>query len=305
MTSIKNRRDFLRTIATATAIPALGISAITTKAVNLSDPLPYKFKLSLNAYSFNSLFKSGKIDLFGLLDFCAECDFDGVNSVGYYTPGTPAAPSDDFVYRLKRKAFDLGINFSGTGVLTDFANPDPDARKTDINNVKQWIVTAVKMGIPLIHLFAGNNKHQGFSREEVLEWMVKDIRECCEYGRQHGIIVALQNHNDFIKTAEDVNQIFKMVDSDWLGLNLDIGSYRQGDPYVEIEKNIKYAVTWQIKEKVWIQGKEAPTDFVKLFRIIKKSGYRGFLPLETLGAGDPYQKVPILLENVRNALKKS
>ncbi len=95
-----------------------------------------------------------------------------------------------------------------------------------------------------------------------------------------------------------------MVDSEWLGLNLDIGSYRQSDPYEEIKKNIDYAVTWQIKENVWIDGKETPTDFVKLFKIIKEGGYRGYLPLETLGEGDPYQKVPVLLEKVRSALQK-
>jgi len=95
-----------------------------------------------------------------------------------------------------------------------------------------------------------------------------------------------------------------MVDSEWLGLNLDIGSYRQHDPYEEIQKNINKAVTWQIKENVWIDGKETPTDFVKLFKIIKDAGYRGYLPLETLGPGDPFKKVPILLKNVNDALMK-
>ena len=71
----------------------------------------------------------------------------------------------------------------------------------------------------------------------------------------------------------------------------------------EIEQNINYAVTWQIKENVWIDGKEIPTDFVKLFQIIKKAGYRGYLPLETLGPGDPYKKVPALLNKVKNALQ--
>jgi len=48
---------------------------------------------------------------------------------------------------------------------------------------------------------------------------------------------------------------------------------------------------------------EVPTDFINLFKIIKDGGYRGYLPLETLGAGDPYQKVPVLLENLRKALQ--
>ena len=60
----------------------------------------------------------------------------------------------------------------------------------------------------------------------------------------------------------------------------------------------------QIKENVWINGEQVPTDFVKLFKIIKESGYRGYLPLETLGEGDPYKKVPVLLDKVQSALKQ-
>ncbi len=129
------------------------------------------------------------------------------------------------------------------------------------------------------------------------------IRLMCYCRKEYGVIIAVQNHNDFLKTAADVDRIFEMVDSPWLGLNLDIGGYRQHDPYMEIEQNIKYAVTWQIKENVWIDGKETPSDFVKLFGIIKESAYRGYLPIETLGAGDPYKKVPALLEKVQSAIQ--
>ena len=172
----------------------------------------------------------------------------------------------------------------------------------DIEMIKKWIVAAAKMGIPNIRVFAGINPHEGFTRDQVFQWMAKDLKTCCDYGKEYGVMIAIQNHNDFLKTAADVERIFALVDSDWLGLNLDIGSYRLADPYEEIKKNLKYAITWQIKENVWIDGKATPTDFVKLFKIIKEGGYRGYLPLETLGAGDPYQKVPVLLENVRNAL---
>ena len=153
-----------------------------------------------------------------------------------------------------------------------------------------------------IRIFSGKASHDGYSRDEVFEWMANDIRTCCEVGARHGVMIALQNHNDFLRTAADVERIFEMVDSDWLGLNLDIGSYRQADPYEEIRKTIKYAITWQLKENVWIDGKETPTDFDKLLRIITDGGYRGYLPIETLGAGDPYQKIPALLERVKSGI---
>lgn len=296
-----SRRNFMKSML-AVPFVANGFSPLISPSEAINKKFGHKFKISLNVYSFNGPLMDKKIDLFDVLDFCAEHNFDAIDPTGYYFPGYPEVPTDDFMREFKRKAFLLGLDISGTGVRNDFANPDVNSRKADIEMIKKWIVAAAKMGIPNIRVFAGTNPHEGFTRDQVFKWMAEDLKTCCKYGEEFGVMIATQNHNDFLKTAADVDRIFEMVDSDWLGLNLDIGSYRQHDPYEEIEKNIKYAVTWQIKENVWIDGKEVPTDFIKLFRIIKEGGYRGYLPLETLGAGDPYQKVPVLLKNVQNAL---
>ncbi|MGC9354739.1 MAG: sugar phosphate isomerase/epimerase family protein [Mariniphaga sp.] len=306
MKNPESRRNFLKALAVIPALPATGFPWTLSAKEKRSETAQFshKFKLSLNVYSFNNPLREGKIDLFDVLDFCAKYNFDAIDPTGYYFPGYPEPPSDEYMNKFKRNAFLLGLDISGTGVRNDFANPDPAARKADTKIIKKWIEAAAKLGIPNLRIFAGTNPHQGFSRDQVFEWMAKDIKECCDYGKQFGVIIALQNHNDFLKTATDVDRIFEMVNSEWLGLNLDIGSYRQHDPYEEIAKNIQYAVTWQIKENVWIEGPETPTDFVKLFKIIKKAGYRGYLPLETLGPGDPFEKVPQLLKNVKNALRK-
>ncbi len=298
-----SRRNFMKSVMAVPFI-ASGLDAFSFDSPAVHKKFGHKFKISLNIYSFNSLLMEGKIDLFDVLDFCAEYNFDAIDPTGYYFPGYPEVPSDEFIMKFKRQAFLMGLDISGTGVRNDFANPDENSRKADIVLIKKWIEAAAKLGIPNLRIFAGTNTHEGFSRDQVFGWMAKNIKECCEYGMKYGVIIAIQNHNDFIKTAADVDRIFEMVDSEWLGLNLDIGSYRQSDPFKEIEKNIQYAVTWQIKENVWIDGKETPTDFARLFKIIKNGGYRGYLPLETLGAGDPYKKVPILLENVRNVISQ-
>jgi sugar phosphate isomerase/epimerase len=296
------RRNFVK-LMLAVPFVAAGVNSFASEMNSINKKYGHKLKLRLNLYSFNSPLTEGKIDLFDVLGFCAENNFDAIDPTGYYFPGYPEVPSDEFMMKFKRQAFLLGLEISGTGVRNDFANPDPANRKADIEMIKKWMGAAVKMGIPNVRVFAGAPTHEGFSRDQVFQWMADDLRECCNYGETLGVMVAIQNHNGFLKTAADVDRIFKMVDSEWMGLNLDIGSYRQSDPYGEIERTIKYAVTWQIKENVWIDGKETPTDFVRLFRIIKKSGYRGYLPLETLGAGDPFEKVPVLLENVKQALQ--
>jgi hypothetical protein len=81
------------------------------------------------------------------------------------------------------------------------------------------------------------------------------------------------------------------VNSDWFGLIMDTGGYRSGDPYKLISESIEYAVNWQVKEKIFVDGVEEDTDIDKLVQMIEASNYRGYLPIETLGPGDPKPKI--------------
>jgi hypothetical protein len=83
---------------------------------------------------------------------------------------------------------------------------------------------------------------------------------------------------------------------------LDTGSYRVGDPYQEIAKTAMYAVNWQIKENVFVNGQEVEADINRIIRIIIDSGYKGYVPIETLGKGDPVLKVRTLLNKVKDAI---
>lgn len=298
------RRNFLKTICIAPtlATPTL-LMAAKSGGHKLENVVQSKLRLSLNAFSFNEPLTKGKMTLFDLLDFCAANDFDAVDLTGYYFPGYPSAPSDDYIFSLKQKAHRLGLDISGTGVRNDFTNPDASKRGEDITLIKKWIDVAAKLGAPVIRIFSGNKMPDGFTWDEVAAWMVKDMKVCADYGKERGVIVALQNHNDFIKTADQAKKIIEQVNSDWFGLVLDIGSYRTGDPYKQIEQTAKFAVNWQLKELMFVDDREQKTDLTKVIGIIKASGYRGYVPIETLGAGDPKQKVPVFLAEVKLALK--
>ncbi len=115
------------------------------------------------------------------------------------------------------------------------------------------------------------------------------------------MVVALQQHNDFLKTAAEAIRVIQAVDSPWFASILDIGSLRSGDPYAEIEKLVPYAVSWQIKEEVGRDGKAEPTDLTKIKTIIDRHGYRGYLPFEALRPGDPRPAVIAFLGKIRAA----
>ena len=301
------RRFFLKTLLASPSLltPALLLSVTTAGATTREKEVRSKLKISLNAYSFNDPLKNGSMTLDGLLDFCAENEFDAVDLTGYYFPGYPNVPSDDYIFQLKQKAHKLGLDISGTGIKNDFTSPDKKKRQEDIKLVKNWIEVAAKLGAPVIRIFSGLQIPEGHTWEDTAEWMAKDLQECAEFGKQHGVFVAIQNHNDFIKTGDQAQKIIESVHSDWFGLVLDIGSYRTGDPYKQIEQTAKFAVNWQLKELMFVDEREQKTDLKKVVGIIKASGYRGYVPIETLGAGDPKVKVPIFLAEVREAFIKN
>ena len=262
-----------------------------------------KVKTSLNAYSFNEPLSKGTMNLDDLLDYCALAGFDAVDITAYYFPGYPVVPTDEYLYHIKKKAFLLGLEISGTGVRNDFTHPDPLVRQKSTALVKEWILAAEKLGAPVIRIFAGQSNTEGYTREEVLDWLVKDVKECVDFGKNHGVMVAIQNHHDFIENADQAIEIIERVDSEWMGLILDTGSYWTGDSYEQISRSIPYTVNWQIKPNTYMNGMEEKLDLVRLLEIIKSSGYRGYIPLETLDPGDPVPIVNQFFAEVQEALK--
>lgn len=258
-----------------------------------------RVRLALNAYSFHRPLSAGRMTLEDVVDYCARQGLESLDATGYYFPGYPSPPSDAYVYRLKRKAFLNGVTIHGTGVRNDFAVPDRAARLRDLQMVKNWIEVAQKLGAGVIRIFTGRRVPEGYSFDQVLEWMLPHLRECADYGARHGVIVGIQNHDDFLKTAAEVIGVIEAVGSEWLGLILDVGSLRRGDPYAEIERLVPYAVSWQLKEHVWYGDRLAPVDLKRIRQIIERAGYRGVLPLETLGEGDPESKLAGFLRRVR------
>lgn len=253
-------------------------------------------------YTFNQLITDGTFSLIQAIDFCGNLGFDAVDPTGYYFSGYPEVPSDTQIYTIKHAAFINGMAISGTGIRNDFALPDKASRLEQVSFAKRWIEVAAKLDAPVIRLFAGSKVPEGYDVEEVKKWILECLHPCIEFGEEHGVVITLQNHFDALKSMEDVKSVLDQIDSPWFGLNLDIGSLRLGDPYAQIETLIPYARTWQIKENVYRNNVVEPTDINKLIGLIKKGGYRGYIPLETLPPSDPRTRLESFLNEIETAI---
>jgi sugar phosphate isomerase/epimerase len=292
----------MKTTAAFAVVPETALTARGGRAQSKPQRVGETYiKLSCNLYSFNAPLTKKEMMLDQVLEYCAQLGFSAVDPTGYYFPDYPKLPPDDYVYHIKRLALLLGLNISGTGVRNDFTNPDAGKRDADVELAKGWFETAAKLGAPMLRVFAGSGVPAGHKRDEVMRWVVDGVRKCVDHGRKFGIMTVLQNHNDFIKAPEDILAIFRMVDSEWLALNLDIGSFRTGDTYEQIAQVAPYAITWQVKENVFVNNVETKTDLRKIAGILKGIKYRGYIQLETL-TGDPKVRMPGFIDEVRKAI---
>jgi sugar phosphate isomerase/epimerase len=307
-----NRREFLFTAAAA----ASGF-APKTWAKN-EDVKP-----GLNAYSFNKLLndairKRGPgITLEGVLDFAAKCKFAAFDPTGYFFPGYPKRPEDAYVDGLKKHAADLGIALSGTGVRNNFTTADKEVRSQGVTHIKEWVEVAARLGVPVVRVFADTQMRaqnwqsvsNGAPRKDVQDWIAAALRECADHGKKYKVIIGVQNHGDFIATGEQQLQLIKAVGSEYCGPIVDTGYYKTADPYADIALVGPHAVNWQVKQSVFGEDSEIPTDMVKLLKIVRKAGYKGYLPIETLSPKgkpyDPFTVVPAFLAQLNDAIRKT
>jgi len=324
-----SRRDFLKTAA---LIPLAAGGFGTATAWAAVEPISRvggaSLKVSCNAYSFaKQLGTGGKgtLSLIAFTEFCAKVGFDAIDPTGYYFPGYEkngtGVPTDKFIYALKKRAFELGVAISGTGIGNNFTVADKAARANDVQRIKNWVEVAAKLGAPVFRVFADTQMRaqtwetasNHAERGEVEKWIADDIRECADHAAKFGVIIGVQNHGDFLKTADQQIALIKRIDSPWCGVIVDTGYYKADDTYAEMAKAAPYAVNWQVKQGTEGVEKEdaAPTDLKRLLKIVRASGYRGYLPIEILSSRggpepkDPFKVVPEFLAELRQAIAET
>ena len=298
-----NRRHFIQSAALLPFATAASLSIAPVQAAYA--PIPRTggshLRTSLNVYSFLELLnanlkdKTKGIDLFGACDFCAQVGFDAVDLTGYFFPGYPKAPDADYLISLKRHIFNLGMAISGTGVRNDFTAANPATRAEGVARIKTWIEVAAKLGAPTVRAFADSQQpfrnwqqaSNNAPRSTVEGYVADALRECAEHGRKFGVIVAVQNHGDFINSGPEHVSLLQRVDHEWCAALVDTGKYLTADPYADIAMVAPYAVNWQIKETTGSEANTPKTDMLKLVTIIRRSGYRGYIPIEPLSMRRP------------------
>ncbi|MCX6610453.1 MAG: sugar phosphate isomerase/epimerase [Acidobacteria bacterium] len=249
-----------------------------------------------------------------MIDHAQTMGFDGVELLHRQF----ASEEKSYLNSLKQRAFDKGLDMPMLSIHQDFVSPDAAERKKNIDHTKHCIDLAAQLGIPCIRLNSGRWKTiksfddlmkakgdeppiAGFKEADAIGWCVDSIREILPHCESTGVKMALENHWGLTTKIPTLLDIWKQVNSPWLGINLDTGNYP--DKYYEgIAQLAPHASIVQAKTYygggVWYT---LDLDYKKIAGILKAAKFGGWVSLEMEGNEDPMTAVPKSLKLLRQS----
>ncbi|QNN20871.1 sugar phosphate isomerase/epimerase [Planctomycetales bacterium ZRK34] len=300
MSDSLSRRSLFTAAAGLAAAPMLPLAGAMQP---IKHPSRQRMVLSLAAYSMRKFLApkydgDGKMDMNGFVDWAAELDLDGVELTSYWLP---ASPAPEYLFNLKRQCHYAGLAITGGAIRNNFTLPPGEKLEAWFTHVENWINWYADLGAPAIRIFAGVPP-KGTSDEEGIRRAIPNLERACDMAAKRGVILALENH-DYLTRIDRLLPILEAVKSPWFGFNLDTGNFFSEDPYDDIARTAKYAVNVQVKVEIRPTGRpKEPTDFDRLMKIIKDSGYCGPIVLEYESSEDPYKAVPHYLHELRTRM---
>ncbi len=296
---MSNRREFLGLAALAMAAPAL--------AAQSNEPW---FRISLAEWSLNRTLFGNKMTN---LDFPAVARKDfGIDVVEYVNQFfMDKAEDKTYLADLKQRCDDNGVK-SGL-IMCDregaLGDADPAARTKAVENHYKWVTAAAYLGCHSIRVNAQSSGSFGAQ----LDFAIDGLRRLSEFGAQHGINVIVENHGGNSSHGKWLSSVIEQVGLPNCGTLPDFGNFNiaQGKPYdryLGTTELMPFAKGVSAKSYAFDeQGNETTIDYLRILRIVRDAGYRGYVGVEFEGRGmeeaDGIRATKKLLERVRDQLQ--
>ena len=278
----------------ASAMPSI------LKANAIKNEMP--FKLALSQFSLASQFWTKQLDP---LDFPKKTiSTFGIPGLDYCSMFFANKAKDTtFLNELKKRALDNGcynlrIMIDGEGVLGDL---NKDVRTKAIENHYKWIDAAATLGCPMIRV---NVEGEG-DPSEVSKAAIESLNALIDYGKKSNIDVIVENHVGISCNGAWLADVMKKMNNPHCGTLADFGNFcinrtkpptndiagymqtkclEEYDRYKGIAELMPYAKGIHAKTHVFdTNGNDTETDFAKMFKIIKDSGFKDWCSIEYEG----------------------
>ena len=309
-----NRRTFIKNASLGAA--GIGLAASFPQLLHAEEKKELFFKLAISQFSFASQFWTKKLDP---LDFAAKSKELGITGLDYCSMFfADKARDQTYLAELKKRAADndsynLRIMVDLLGVPGSLGNLDEKLRVKQVESHYQWIDAAANLGCTMIRV---NLDGEG-NPDDVAKASVDSLGRLLDYGKKQNIDVIVENHVGISCNAAWLAGVMKQVNTNHTGTLADFGNFcinrtkpetndiagymktkclEEYDRYKGIAELMPFAKGVHAKTHLFdASGNDIETDFYRMFKIIKDSGFKGWVSIEYEGGlfkmykpGSPY-----------------
>ncbi len=273
----RTRRDFVRIAAAVTGLAAVG------RVPDLGARGPM-YQISLAQWSLHRALYDARLDP---LEFPrvtrTEYGLQAVEYVNSFYRDLPAGWISELKSRCEAEGVrSLLIMCDGEGRIGD---PDPAARQTTIENHVRWLEAAAALGC---HSIRVNAASEG-SRAEQSRLAADGLRRLAERAEPFGLSVLVENHGGVSSDGAWLAATIRAADEPGLGTLPDFGNWQVSeseryDPYRGLTELMPLARAVSAKSHDFgPDGQETGLDYGRLLRIVRDSGYEGWIGIEYEG----------------------
>ena len=284
------RRKFVQNLAAITA--GLALAPDTFSATNAN----VKYKLSLAQWSLHRTLRSGKMDTLDFPGF-AKKEF-GISIVEYVNQFfMDKAKDTKFLSTLLQRCKDNGVKNHLIMVDSEgeLGATEQEKRMKAVENHYKWVDAAKYLGCATIRV----NAHGNGTPEALMDACADGISKLATYAKKANLNVIIENHGGMSGDGDWLLALMKKINMKNVGILPDFGNFcikREGGGLYSgkcVEEYDKYKAV-----KMWMpyskgvsaktldidqSGNCLETDYVRMMKIIKDSGFKGIIGIEYEG----------------------
>lgn len=281
-------------------------------------------KVGLSTYSLQQALDRKELNVPDAIRWIAD---QGGEHVEIVPMGFSLIDNPELIDEIKAVAKEVGIDISNYAIGANFAvQEDAEALEQEIQNVMRHVDVAAALGVKLMrHDVAFRPAPEGtVAQFEIdLTVLVKACQRIADYAADFGITTSVENHGYYVQSSERIQRLLHETARSNFKTTLDVGNFLcvDEDPVSAVKNNIPYASIVHAKDFYWRPSYRNPgegwfqtshgnylrgaivghgdIDMPEVFRVLKKSGYYGYISVEFEGMEDCKTASRIAMDNVR------
>ncbi|WNR42647.1 sugar phosphate isomerase/epimerase family protein [Paenibacillus roseipurpureus] len=278
-------------------------------------------KLGVSTYSLFQALKSGEMTIMDVIDWIADHGGEHVEIVpmGYDLRG-----NFELADAIREKAKARGLDISNYAIGANFLTETEEAYLQEIERVKGEVDLAARLGVKKMRHDVARSEDLSIRNFNAnLGRLADACRQIADYASQYGIVTSVENHGYFVQHSERVQALIHAVDRDNFKTTLDVGNFLcvDEDSVAAVTNNLPFASIIHVKDfyvrpscqnpgESWFKSSHGnylrgaivghgDIDMREVLRVVKSSGYDGYISLEFEGMEECKKGTLIGLQNIR------